>query len=166
MKNLDKLSNAIDKIVNILIVIFFSVLISSCVLQVFTRYVLNKALTWTEELARYTFIWANLLGAVICTKKGTHATVTALSEKYPPGLKRIVGIVIQVVVMLIAIVMIRYGTKVTYMTISQTSAAMKISMSLINLSIPICGLLIFIHSFVHLIKLIEEYKTSKRGDAK
>ncbi|MDR3258569.1 MAG: TRAP transporter small permease [Fusobacteriaceae bacterium] len=166
MKNLDKLGNTIDKAVNILIVIFFSVLISSCVLQVFTRYVLNKAFSWTEELARYTFIWANLLGAVICTKKGTHATVTALSEKYPPGLKRIVGAFIQVVVMLIALVMIRYGVKVTYMTIRQTSAAMKISMALVNSSIPICGILIFIHSFVHLVKLIEEYRVSERGDAK
>ena len=165
MEILSVLGKWIDKIVNFLIVVFFSLLIFSCVLQVFTRYVLNNALTWTEELARYTFIWANLLGAVLCTKKGSHATVTALSDKFSPKTKRIVQLFIEVVIILVAFVMIRYGTKVAYLTRNQTSAAMKMSMGLVNASVPICGFFIFIHSFVHFLEAAFNMKQHNGGDA-
>ena len=164
LKILSRISDIIDMIINILIVIFFSILIFSCVLQVYTRFVLNRAFTWTEELARYTFIWANLLGAVLCTKKGSHATVTALSDRYSPSLKRKVTIFIQIIITLVALVMIRYGFRVTYLTRNQTSAAMRISMALINASVPICGLFIFIHSFAHLLKALIIKNDLKRGD--
>ncbi|MDR1832626.1 MAG: TRAP transporter small permease [Fusobacteriaceae bacterium] len=154
-----------DRIVNFLIVIFFAMLILSCVLQVFTRYVMNSALTWTEELARFTFIWANLLGAVFCTKKGSHATVTALSDFFPPGAKRIVQILIQALILAIAVVMIRYGIKVTYLTRNQTSAAMKISMALVNASVPFCGVMIFVHALIRMLQLLFATKAAKGGDA-
>ncbi|MGF6906359.1 TRAP transporter small permease [Fusobacterium sp. PH5-44] len=166
MEVLKKISYALDKIVNILIVFFFSLLIFSCVLQVYTRFVLNKAFSWTEELARYTFIWANLLGAVVCSKKGSHATVTALSDRFSPRGKRVVNIFIQIIVILIAVVMIKYGWKVTYTSFirKQTSAAMKINMAFVNIAVPITGLFILIHSFIHLLESIFTVTDVKRGD--
>ena len=38
------------------------------VLQVFFRYVLNSSLSWSEEAARYLFIWAALLGFSSCVE--------------------------------------------------------------------------------------------------
>ena len=67
---MEKFNKYIDKIIFTLIAISFIILILSCVLQVFTRFVLNNSLSWTEELSRYTFIWSNFLGAIFCTKKG------------------------------------------------------------------------------------------------
>lgn len=145
----------IDKFVKISIVIFFSLLIFSCSLQVFTRYVLNSAFSWTEELARYSFIWANLLGAAFCTKKGTHATVTAISDRFNEKLKVKINIFVQIVIFLVAIVMVIYGSELTIRTIHQTSAAMKISMALVNASVPICGFFILIYVIRNFIDLLE-----------
>ena len=77
---MEKFNKYIDKIIFTLIAISFIILILSCVLQVFTRFVLNNSLSWTEELSRYTFIWSNFLGAIFCTKKGTHAVVTIITD--------------------------------------------------------------------------------------
>lgn len=38
-------------------------------IQVFSRYALGMALTWSEELTRYLFIWAGFLSVSYCTKK-------------------------------------------------------------------------------------------------
>lgn len=80
MKGIQKMNAAVEKVLNIMVAVSFTILIAACVLQVFTRFVLNNSLSWTEELARYAFIWSNLLGAAICTQKSSHATVTAITD--------------------------------------------------------------------------------------
>jgi TRAP-type transport system small permease protein len=47
-------------------------------LQFFTRYVLNNALGWTEEIARYLLIGVCFVGSVMAVRKGTHITVEAI----------------------------------------------------------------------------------------
>ena len=89
---MEKFNKYIDKIIFTLIAISFIILILSCVLQVFTRFVLNNSLSWTEELSRYTFIWSNFLGAISCTKKGTHAVVTIITDSLEKKKKIILNI--------------------------------------------------------------------------
>ena len=40
------------------------------VLQIAFRYVLNAPLVWTEEAARYLYIWACYLGAAVALRRG------------------------------------------------------------------------------------------------
>lgn len=39
-------------------------------LQVFSRYILNASLSWSEELTRYLFIWSGFLSISYCIKSG------------------------------------------------------------------------------------------------
>ena len=63
MKNLRRVSNAVNNVVSYTGMILFVILIFACVAQVFFRFVLNNSLSWTEELARYCFIWMHMIGA-------------------------------------------------------------------------------------------------------
>jgi len=44
--------------------------------QVFSRYVLEYSFEWSEELARYLFIWAIYVGCSYATKEDKHLEVT------------------------------------------------------------------------------------------
>jgi TRAP-type C4-dicarboxylate transport system permease small subunit len=48
------------------------------VVQVFNRYVLQSSLDWSEELARYLFIWAVYVGCSYATQMDRHLEVTIL----------------------------------------------------------------------------------------
>src|ERR1041385_8500762 len=57
-------------------------------LQVFTRYVLNDSLSWTEEIARYGLMWVVFIGGIMLTRRNTHIAVELLSNVMKPGLAR------------------------------------------------------------------------------
>ena len=101
---MEKFNKYIDKIIFTLIAISFIILILSCVLQVFTRFILNNSLSWTEELSRYTFIWSNFLGAIFCTKKGTHAIVTIITDSLGKKKKIILNIAVNLIVAIINLI--------------------------------------------------------------
>jgi TRAP-type C4-dicarboxylate transport system permease small subunit len=58
-----------------------------CVLvQVVFRYALNSPLTWSEELARYLFIWCAFLGWIVASRRNTHLAMTFVVDRFPrPG---------------------------------------------------------------------------------
>lgn len=154
MERIQKLSTAVERILTVMVCTTFIVLISACVLQVFTRFVLNNSLSWTEELARYSFIWSNFLGAAICTQKESHATVSALTDLLPENAKHSLKLITNLIIILIAIVLIFYGFKVAYAVRLQLSPALRVSMSLIYGAAPVCGLFVMFYSILNLLKEI------------
>lgn len=152
MEGIKKASAAVEKVLNLMVAVSFTVLITACVVQVFTRFVLNDSLSWTEELARYAFIWSNLLGAAICTEKNSHATVTAITDILPGKAQTILKILVNLIIILIAFVLVKYGWKVVMSTRMQLSPALRVSMSYVYASAPVCGVLVIFYSALHLVE--------------
>lgn len=50
---------------------------------VFSRYVVDRPLIWTDELASILFLWLGLLGACIALQRGEHMRMTALVSMLP-----------------------------------------------------------------------------------
>lgn len=153
MEKMLKFSKYVDRLAGFMIIVIFSVMIFSCILQVFTRFVLNDSLSWTEELARFTFIWANLLGASICVKNNKHARITALFDNFSSKMKKYVSLLIQVLIITMASVMVVQGFTLMEMTSTQLSAALKMQMSLVYLAIPVSGIFIIFYSLINIIIL-------------
>lgn len=51
--------------------------------QVVFRYGVQASLTWSEELARYSFIWAIFIGTSVAARRGQHIVVDALVKTFP-----------------------------------------------------------------------------------
>jgi tripartite ATP-independent transporter DctM subunit len=51
---------------------------------VFARFVLQRPLVWSDELASILFVWLAMLGAVIALRRGEHMRMTALVSKFGP----------------------------------------------------------------------------------
>ncbi|MCI5643571.1 MAG: TRAP transporter small permease [Peptoniphilus sp.] len=141
---MEKAYNIVTKFLKFAIVIVFSILVASCVLQVFTRFILNSSLSWTEELARYTFIWANMLGAILCTKNKSNATVSVITDNLSVKNQLLLRKIVNVLSIIIGLVLLIYGSRVAWAVRTQLSPALRISMSFVYGAAPVFGaLLIF-----------------------
>lgn len=69
-----------EEAVIVLLMAVMSVLIG---LQIFMRYVMGASLSWSEELARYFFIWATYLGIAYAVRRDAHIRVTMLTDIMP-----------------------------------------------------------------------------------
>src|SRR5258707_14208658 len=59
--------------------------------QVFTRYVLNDAAGWTEEIARYLLIAVTFLGGAMAVRRNTHIPVDFVYRLLPPAASRVIS---------------------------------------------------------------------------
>ncbi|MDR1626233.1 MAG: TRAP transporter small permease [Spirochaetia bacterium] len=69
------------------------------------RYIFRMPFEWSEEFARYGFIWICFLGFALAEKSGDHFRITYFSDKLPPKARLVVEIFLNG---LILVVMCRF----------------------------------------------------------
>lgn len=57
--------------------LFVAVMVVCLFLQVLMRITVGSSIAWTEELSRYSFLWAVYVGAALAVKRGGHVRITA-----------------------------------------------------------------------------------------
>ncbi|WP_226553951.1 TRAP transporter small permease [Celeribacter naphthalenivorans] len=122
-------------------------------LQVFMRYVMEASLTWSEELARYLFIWATYIGVSYGVRKQAHIRVTAFSDLLPDRGQIVVRILIHLVFGLFAALVIWEGTKLTAKIygFGQTSSSLGVPMAYVYAA-PVVGFgLVVIRLIQHIV---------------
>ena len=60
------LDNYLEEFFMVISLILMTVIMG---IQVFSRYVLGSAPSWSEEITRYLFVWSGFLSVSYCTKK-------------------------------------------------------------------------------------------------
>ena len=152
-KAVRKLSDAVDKIYIWIGIVFLAALTAATFIQVVGRYVFNSSPSWTDELAIYSFVWANMLGAATALKHGHHAAIDLLPNKLHGIAKSVQKTVVDCLVTFASGLLLVEGWKMTlaiYKT-GQLSPAMRIPVWIIYLSIAVGGLGMIIHCATFLI---------------
>ncbi|SFO89642.1 TRAP transporter small permease [Salibacterium halotolerans] len=122
-----------------LLTLFLSIAVASISVQIFMRFFLNSSLSWSEELARYCFIWLIYIAIAYGAKKARHITFDTLYDSLPDKGKKIMDVVAQILFGLFACLMVYYGLSVmqTILSYGQTSPALGINMALVYSAVPV-----------------------------
>lgn len=156
MKIFDMLFARVCRFMEVLLVIIFTFLVLDVLWQVFSRYLLNRSFSWTEEFARFSLIWLSILGAAYLNAKREHLSMDFLYRKFSIINKKRVSIIIEVFIFLFAlVVMVIGGFNLVYTTLhlNQLSGTLRIPLGYIYAIFPICGLLIMCFSVYHISKI-------------
>jgi TRAP-type C4-dicarboxylate transport system permease small subunit len=119
--------------------LFSSIMVIVIGLQVFMRYVLQDSLSWSEELARYCFIWLVYMGISLGAKKKRHMSVDVVSLAFKDKGKIILSMIGNLLFLAFALFVSINGYQVTMklLTWGQSSPALNIPVGLVYLAGPI-----------------------------
>jgi TRAP-type C4-dicarboxylate transport system permease small subunit len=165
MKGLKRVSHTINKAVSYTGIGMFVGLVLACVMQVFFRFVLNNSLSWTEELARYLFVWMHLIGASLLIEDNGHATVTVILDLLHGKARKVVNILIEAIIFIDGTLMLYSGVIVSYRSRTNVSTAMSIPMWVINLSVAVSGALLMFQAIVQIAVYLSDKAEKKEGSA-
>jgi len=139
---LERIYRGVNRILNLGGVVLFILIFSVVLLQVFMRYVLGSPLVWSEELARYLFIWVSYLGWVFASRGGTHIRISAFFDALPPPLQRGVRIVNQFLIIVFALVLGWLGYQMVLKNLDVPTITLFFTYSVVYLVVPIASILI------------------------
>ena len=120
--------------------------------QVFSRYVLNHSLFWSEELSRFLLVWITFLGASVVYYRGANASVDFLYLRLGKIGRRNLDLIVNIVSLIFFTVMMIYGWQFAHFVRTQVSAALYLPKWIPHSIIPISGAILVIHSLNNLWK--------------
>ncbi|WP_106406512.1 TRAP transporter small permease [Paramaledivibacter caminithermalis] len=113
-------------------------------LQVVMRYVFKNSLSWSEELARYIFLWQIWVGASYAVKKSKHLRVGIINSYISEKGKIIVEILVIILWICFSVFLTTKSAELTGLLFkrNQLSPAMRMPMGYAYASVPVgCGLM-------------------------
>ena len=87
MKLLKKIDKNLERWVMFLLLAGMTLVLG---IQIFCRFVLNNSLTWSEELARFMFIWSTFLSIGFCLKEGISLKIDTLISLFPKKVQAVI----------------------------------------------------------------------------
>ena len=125
-----------------------------CVLvQVVFRYVFNSPLTWSEELARYLFIWCAFLGWIVASRRRSHLAMTFVADRMPRPAQVSLAVTVQVATLLFAWLLGSRGWTLVRNNWDVENVAVPFNLGLVYLIEPIAAFFIALYAVMALASL-------------
>lgn len=83
-----KVKKVVGNLDQMLMAVTMAVVCILLIVQVFFRYVLNSPLIWSEECARYMFVWTVMLGLGYNVRTKNNISVSLVTSRLPQGVQR------------------------------------------------------------------------------
>ncbi len=153
----DRLLGHIDNFIRWLSIIIMSFMLLLTFVNVTGRYVFKKSIFFSEELARFLFVWVVFLGAAIIIKDKGHVAVTLLTDKLRGGKG---GIVLELIIgicgYIFLVIVFLGGIRLAGAMNIYASAALEIPMGYVYWAIPLGTGIMMIHHTKNIISLFKK----------
>lgn len=152
-----------ERLEEILSAILITVMTIAIFAQIICRQ-LGMPLAWTEELARYCFVWLIYITCAFCIQQNAHIKVDVLTLLFKKKGNFVLEMISQIAFFAFAIVAFVISTRNVYSLAflkPQTSAGLHCPMWLPNLGIAVGFGLMLIRLVQHFIKTVREYQNDK-----
>jgi len=118
-----------------------AIMVLTIMLQVFCRFVLGNPLSWSEELARYAFVWITFLGAAVAYRHGAHIVVDTVIVCLPRRVQAVLGWVVDGLIVIALLTLVVQGVGIVEVNSSVEATMLEIPMSWVYASVPVSAAL-------------------------
>lgn len=135
-----KLLDGYYRLLQVLLTLLMGLLMVPVTMQIFSRYIgLIPRYIWTEEIARFCFIWIILIGAMIAVRDGSHFAVDLLPNPKTKRGEAVGRMFVDFIMFLVALIFIVWGWPLVQFGLLQTSEIAELPMITIYIAWPLAG---------------------------
>ena len=133
----ERLNDRLLAICKGLIIAIVATLAVILITAVFYRFVLDNAISWSEEGSKYLMVWLTFLGAPIALRHAAHINIDLLVKLFPPRGRQALYLVINMIIIATMGVMLVKGWAFAELGARQVASSFNFSMVWMYVAIPI-----------------------------
>ena len=160
-KFLRYLSDRVNSLAKGLLLLSACTMVTAVFMQIIFRYLLQLPLSWSEELARYSFMWTTFLGASVALRYNTLPNITMGVKFFPKKLQPYMYLLTNGLSTVFCYHFIVEGTKLCIAVLPDKTPALDFTISWAYAALPVGGLFMLVHIF----RLVAEESEEKLGNA-
>ena len=123
--------------------------------QVFTRYILGRPSSWSEELVSYLFAWMALFGASLVVGERGHMNIPLLVEESTPNVRKGLSILAEMIAALFAgIILVFGGIQITDLAMAQMTSALEVPVGVFYIVLPFSGILNIVYCILNIVQIM------------
>ena len=143
-------SRVVDRVVDAVAVAAFAGMFACVLAQVIFRYFLGAPLVWSDELARYLFVWASFLGWIIAARRHSHLTIDMLTMKLPPRGGAALRVFGELCGIAFAALLVWYGWRIAARNLDVDTTTLFFSQGVVYAIVPVAALAIALYAIADL----------------
>jgi len=152
------------RLLKLLLTVLMGVLIIPVAMQILSRYTgIIPRFIWTEEIARFCFVWIILIGSMIAVRDASHFDVDVLPHSANPLTELVMKLIIYLVMSTVALTFLRYGYDFAILGSRQRSEIAGLPMLSIYIAWPVAGASWLIFLIEKIWDDIAAYRTRAHG---
>lgn len=146
-----KVLRVLNRVEDVLVCVLFAVMCLAVTAQMFCRTILKAPLLWTEEISRYSYVWAVFLLISLGERDGDHFCVDIFLCWAKGRVNDVFHFIEKLIGCVLFAFLFYWSVRFFPFQISVKSAALEFSMGFVAISLAIGYGLAFIRRMVHLI---------------
>lgn len=162
-----KISEKFQKIENMIMVVTFIIMVTSCFAQVVNRNIFQIPVSGFEEAAKYSMVYMVLLGTEMGLRDGTQISVTAVVDMLKGTTRKVVMILSKGIVVLVSVALFYQSMGLVQRQIisGQLSPGLQIPMSVPYFALVLSfGIITLVQGFTFIMMITGKIDLDKKED--
>lgn len=160
---LTKLNDKIMRPLNWVIISSMAILSFLVFLQIVNRFIFKVPMPWTDEFAKYFFVWLSLYGSAKAVREKSHIFVDIIELFIKGQFGIIVGIIAEIVCLSFYVILLVVSVPWTLENIDVWADSMQIGMGVFYSCIPIGAFLMILFATENLLLRLPKYQQADQN---
>ena len=131
VKTMERINTVLAKALEVVVALILLQMVLLVFGNVVGRYFFARAITWADELARYSFVWLTFIGTALGVHRGSHIGMDIVTANVSERTRVVLRILSLLLVLGFLIVWVRWGTDMAYRNRRFIASATRIPLSFV-----------------------------------
>lgn len=156
-KVLSRANAIIARVLEVVTAIILVYMVALVFGNVVGRYFFHRAITWADEVARFSFVWLTFTGTALGVYRGAHIGMDILTSNVPDRTREAFRIAGFVLILVFLMVWARWGVRMAYLNRRFIGSGSGIPLSVVYGIAPAMAIVMILQHLVLLIEAIRSF---------